>query len=100
MEREDALTIDTILTMMSSYFDTMDMKVNGKMTTTNPLTRERESGRWESIQKVMQEMKKLTGHTTILDALEENSGALSAESIKTVTQRFDSYAILHEEGEL
>lgn len=100
MEREDTLSIDTILTMMSSYFDTMDMKVNVKMTHLTPLSKERESGRWESIQKIMQKIKKLTAQTAIVDALEENSNALSAEGVKTVIQRFDSYAILHEEGEL
>jgi hypothetical protein len=79
MEREDTLSIDIILTMMSSYFDTMDMKLNVKMTNATPLTKERESGRWTSIQKIMQEIKKLTAHTAIVDALEENSNGLSAE---------------------
>ncbi len=79
MEREDTLSIDIILTMMSSYFDTMDMKLNVKMTNVTPLTKERKSGRWISIQKIMQEMKKFTAHTAIVDALEENSNGLSAE---------------------
>ena len=79
MEREDTLSIDTILTMMSSYFDTMDMKLNVKMTNATPLTKERESGRWTSIQKIMQEIKRLTTHTAIVDALEENSNGLSVE---------------------
>ncbi len=72
MEREDALSIDILITMMDSYLDTMDMKISSRATIQKPLTRERESGRWLSVKKIIQEMKKLASHIAILDALEEH----------------------------
>ncbi len=96
MNREDGLSIDMVIHMMTVYFDVLDLKMEKGVPLSKAINQEKNNGRWEHIVSVVVMLRRIFNKIVIIDSIEEYLAEIS-DDLRALMRRFDMYAILFSE---